>query len=71
MAKHLPDIDPGQDWEMFDTFRSLIDRVVIHDREGGRMGCKAIGQLSALVAGEVGDNWGKLVARGGLEPPTP
>lgn len=56
---------------MFDTFRSLIDRVVIHDREGGRMGCKAIGQLSALVAGEVGDNWGKLVARGGLEPPTP
>ncbi|WP_097068072.1 recombinase family protein [Rhodobacter maris] len=72
LRTHLPNIDPEEDREMFDAFRSLIDRVVIHDRGDGQTEAEVIGRISALVGSDAGDSWGgKMVARGGLEPPTP
>jgi site-specific DNA recombinase len=71
LAKHLPDIDPEQDQDMFTAIRSLIDRVIVHDREDGRVDCEVVGHLTALIASDAGDNWGgTVVARGGFEPPT-
>lgn len=58
LARHLPDLDPEEDREMFEAFRGLIDRVVIHDRPDGRVDCEVIGKLSALVGSPAGDSWG-------------
>jgi site-specific DNA recombinase len=46
----LLDIDPQRDRELMDTFRALIDRVVIHDAEGGGVEVEVIGRLGPLVA---------------------
>lgn len=58
LAKHLPQIDPTEDREMFDAFRGLIDRVVIHDRADGGTDCEVIGHISTLVRQDAGDTWG-------------
>ncbi|WP_347311407.1 recombinase family protein [Defluviimonas sp. SAOS-178_SWC] len=72
LSEHLPSIDPEADADMFNAFRSLIDHVVIHDRPDGRIDCEVVGHLSAMVGEDAGDAWGvEMVARGGLEPPTP
>lgn len=69
LAKHLPDIDPDRDRDMMAAFRGLIDRVVIRDRDDGRIDCEVIGHLASLVSGE---SWGgSLVAGGRFELPTP
>lgn len=67
LAEHLPNLDPREDRAMFDAFRSLIHRVVIHDREDGDVDCEIIGTISPLLGGKPGVS---VVAEEGLEPPT-
>lgn len=51
LAEALPSIDAGKDREMFAAFRSLIARVVVHDREDGQAACEIIGSVAPLVGG--------------------
>ncbi len=71
--RHLSEImsraDPIEDREIIDGFRSLIDRVVIHDGPGTGYSAEVIGALAPLIA-----PWGgKVVAedRIGLPPHMP
>ena len=69
---HLPRIDPDEDKAMFDAFRSLIDHITIIEHDDGRIEAEVVGYFSALCGSDAGDSWGgPVVARGGLEPPTP
>ena len=69
---HLPRIDPDGDKAMFDAFRSLIDHINIIEHDDGRIEAEVVGYFSSLCGADAGDSWGgTVVARGGLEPPTP
>ena len=71
LAQHLPTLDPREDRDMFEAFRSLIDKVVIHDASNGGVEAEVIGHLTALIGEDAGDSWGvSVVAEEGLEPPT-
>lgn len=67
LAEHLPDLEPREDRAMFDAFRSLIHRVVIHDREDGNVDCAIVGTVTPLLGGKPSVS---VVAEEGLEPPT-
>ena len=67
LSEELSSIDPVEDRDMLDAFRSLIERVVIHDREDGYATCEIVGRLAPLVARSWG---GPVVAEEGFEPPT-
>jgi hypothetical protein len=47
LLRHL---DPQRDRELVESFRALIDRVVIHDAEDGGVEVEVIGRLGPLVA---------------------
>lgn len=49
----LRGLDAERDRELVDAFRALIDRVVIHDREGGSVEAEVIGRLGPLVLEEM------------------
>ncbi|WP_444452200.1 hypothetical protein ACTTAI_14285 [Rhodobacter capsulatus] len=69
---HLPNIDSDEDKAMFDAFRSLIDHINIIEHDDGRIEAEVFGYFSAFCGSDAGDSWGgPVVARGGLEPPTP
>lgn len=53
LAPILRSLDPDRDRELMNAFRALIDRVVIHDREGGAVEAEVIGRLGPLVAGRL------------------
>lgn len=53
LAPILRSLDPDRDRELVDAFRALIDRVVIHDRDGGGVEAEVIGRLGPLVAGQL------------------
>lgn len=62
---HLPNIDPQEDVEMFNAFRSLIDHINIVERDDGRIEAEVVGYFSALCGSDAGDTWGgSVVARG-------
>lgn len=67
LARDLPSLDPVKDRDIFEGFRALIARVIVHDREDGRVMCEIIGDIAPLVGG---DRRGFLVAEEGFEPPT-
>lgn len=54
LSEELPTIDPVEDRDMMDAFRSLIDRVVIHDRDEGAVACEIVGRIAPLVE----QSWG-------------
>lgn len=47
LAPILRSLDPDRDRELVNAFRALIDRVVIHDRDGGAVEAEVIGPLVA------------------------
>lgn len=67
LAEHLPDLNPREDRAMFDAFRSLIKRIVIHDREDNHIDCEIIGTVTPLLGGKPRVS---VVAEEGFEPPT-
>ena len=67
LARDLPSLDPVKDRDIFEEFRALISRVIVHDREDGRVMCEIFGDIAPLVGG---DRRGFLVAEEGFEPPT-
>ena len=71
LADNLATLDPVDDAEMFLAFRALIERVVIKARPDGDVDCEIHGALAPLLAPDGGEYGQTLVARGGLDPPTP
>ncbi|MDO5705563.1 MAG: recombinase family protein [Paracoccus sp. (in: a-proteobacteria)] len=59
LAKHLPQIDPTSpaDRPMAEAFRSLIQHITIHDREGGAVACEIMGTIAPLIMGGIGGIW--------------
>ncbi|WP_074968765.1 hypothetical protein [Paracoccus aminovorans] len=57
LARDLPSIDPVKNPDIFEGFRTLILRVIVHDREDGRVMCEIIGDIAPLVGGIGADFW--------------
>ena len=72
--RHLADIlrtaDPAEDRRLIDSFRALIDRVIVHDGEDGKYVIEIVGVLAPLVGADADVLGGKVVAEEGFEPPT-
>lgn len=67
LGRELATVDPVEDRDMMEAFRSLIDHVVIHDRDDGFANCEIFGRIAPLAT----QSWGvSLVAEEGFEPPT-
>ncbi|HWJ86898.1 MAG TPA: recombinase family protein [Pelagibacterium sp.] len=62
--------DQEFDTDAIAAFRDLIDHVVVHDGENGRVEAEVIGRLTAILGHPAGDWGGAMVAEEGLEPPT-
>jgi hypothetical protein len=71
LSKHLPNIDPEEDREMFEAFRSLIERVDLIERKDGGIDCEVIGRLSSLIDSDAGDNWGGMIGGEGVRTKFP
>lgn len=50
LAPILRGLDPERDRELIEATRALIDRVVIHDRDGGAVEAEVIGRIGPLCA---------------------
>lgn len=50
LAPILRGRDPERDRELIEATRALIDRVVIHDRDGGAVEAEVIGRIGPLCA---------------------
>jgi len=70
LAGRLGALDLTEDRDTIDKFRSLIDRVVIHDTAEGGVEAEVIGRMSAVLGLPAGDVGGLMVAEEGFEPPT-
>jgi site-specific DNA recombinase len=70
LAGRLGALDLTEDRDTIDKFRSLIDRVVIHDTPEGGVEAEVIGRMSAVLGLPAGDVGGLMVAEEGFEPPT-
>lgn len=53
LAPILRALDPDRDRELIEATRALIDRVVVHDRDGGAVEAEVIGRIGPLCAPEV------------------
>ncbi len=70
LADHLDEIDAAEDRELVNSFRAMIDHVVVEGKERGRVEVVVIGRLTALLGIGAGDLGGLMVAEEGFEPPT-
>lgn len=57
LAGRLNDLDDRADADAMASFRALVNRVVVHERPGGKIEAEVIGHLSALV-GKGAEAWG-------------
>ena len=59
-AEVLRRADPDEDRELIDSFRALIDRVIVHDGEDGKYVIEIVGVLAPLVGADadvLGGRW--------------
>jgi hypothetical protein len=60
LSGRIGELDLTTDRAAIDKFRSLLDRVIVHDAPSGRVEAEIIGSLTGLLgrpAGDVGDWW--------------
>lgn len=53
----LNNLDPKEDRELIESFRALIHKAVVHDRDDGGVDVQVIGLLGPLI-GDAADAWG-------------
>lgn len=62
LAERLAELDLQHDRESIDRFRSLIDRVIVHDTATGGVTVEVIGRMTAIIGRPAGDVGGSMVA---------